>query len=422
MATKLRQYTLDANNGLTDVAYVDVPAGSVTSVGQTFTGGLISVSGSPVTTTGTLALTVAGTSGGVPYFSGAATWASSAALAANALVLGGGAGAAPATTTTGTGVVTALGVNVGSAGAVVLNGGALGTPASGVLTNCTGTAAGLTAGTVTTNANLTGHVTSVGNAAVLGSFTVAQLNAAISDADVATGGGTATGTNTGDQTNITGNAATVTTNANLTGPITSTGNATSVASQTGTGSTFAMQDSPTFTGTMGAAIIDTSNYIKSAAYGWFNGAYLAPAGANADRFADSSVGFASNTYYIGNASINTTSDIRWKANIRRTTRDALSLVNKLAVIDHTWDDPSDQCENNKNTRGVWMGVSAQQAIEHTPWLVNAPDKDCITCKAGKPCEEHPSPWRFEHGYAVVLLLRALQQLDAKFESYKALHP
>ena len=32
-----------------------------------------------------------------------------------------------------------------------------------------------------TNANLTGHVTSTGNAAVLGSFTLAQLNAAISD-------------------------------------------------------------------------------------------------------------------------------------------------------------------------------------------------------------------------------------------------
>lgn len=81
---------------------------------------------------------------------------------------------------------------------------ALGTPASGVMTNVTGTAAGLTAGNVTTNANLTGHVTSVGNAAVLGSFTVAQLNTAISDADVATGGGTATGTNTGDQTTIAG--------------------------------------------------------------------------------------------------------------------------------------------------------------------------------------------------------------------------
>jgi hypothetical protein len=58
---------------------------------------------------------------------------------------------------------------------------ALGTPASGVATNLTGTAAGLTAGNVTTNANLTGHVTSVGNAAVLGSFTVAQLNTALSD-------------------------------------------------------------------------------------------------------------------------------------------------------------------------------------------------------------------------------------------------
>lgn len=58
---------------------------------------------------------------------------------------------------------------------------ALGTPASGVLTNCSGTAASLTAGNVTTNANLTGHVTSVGNAAVLGSFTVAQLNTALSD-------------------------------------------------------------------------------------------------------------------------------------------------------------------------------------------------------------------------------------------------
>jgi hypothetical protein len=37
------------------------------------------------------------------------------------------------------------------------------------------------------------------------------------------------GTNTGDQTNITGNAATVTTNANLTGVVTSTGNTTAIA-------------------------------------------------------------------------------------------------------------------------------------------------------------------------------------------------
>ncbi len=40
-------------------------------------------------------------------------------------------------------------------------------------------------------------------------------------------------------------ATTVTTNANLTGPITSVGNVTSIAAQTGTGTTFAMNTSPT---------------------------------------------------------------------------------------------------------------------------------------------------------------------------------
>ena len=65
------------------------------------------------------------------------------------------------------------------------------------------------------------------------------------------------GTNiTGTASGLT--AGTVTTNANLTGPITSVGNATSIASQTGTGTTFAMSASPTFTGTVGAADLTTT--------------------------------------------------------------------------------------------------------------------------------------------------------------------
>lgn len=53
---------------------------------------------------------------------------------------------------------------------------------------------------------------------------------------------------------VNGNAATVTTNANLSGPITSSGNTTSVASQTGTGSTFVMNTSPILvTPTLGSA-------------------------------------------------------------------------------------------------------------------------------------------------------------------------
>lgn len=104
------------------------------------------------------------------------------------------------------------------------------------------------ASTVTTNANLTGHVTSVGNAAVLGSFTSAQLATALTD-ETGTGssvfatsptlvtpalGTPSSGTLTNCtfptlNQNTTGNAATVTTNANLTGDVTSVGNATSIA-------------------------------------------------------------------------------------------------------------------------------------------------------------------------------------------------
>lgn len=156
--------------------------GTVTSV--SFTGGIVSVA----TATTTPALTVAGTSGGIPYFSSATTWATSAALTANAIVVGGGAGAAPATVTTGTGVVTALGVNTGTAGAFVVNGGALGTPSSGTLTNCTfptlnqnttGSAA-----TLTTARTLTiGSTGKTFNGSANVSWTLGEIGAAASGAN-----------------------------------------------------------------------------------------------------------------------------------------------------------------------------------------------------------------------------------------------
>ena len=88
----------------------------------------------------------------------------------------------------GTGVTTSTGTgNTVLSTSPTLVTPALGTPTALVGTNITGTAAGLTAGNVTTNANLTGGVTSVGN------------------------------------------AATVVTNANLTGDVTSVGNATTLS-------------------------------------------------------------------------------------------------------------------------------------------------------------------------------------------------
>ena len=150
----LLQGTMDANGNACGTGG-GTGSGTVTHVGATFVGGLLSIAGSPITSTGTLAFTVAGTSGGIPYFNSSSTWLSSGVLATSALVIGGGAGSAPSTTTTGTGILTALGVNVGSAGAPVLFNGAGGTPSSLTLTN----AGGLVASTGTTATGTPGSTT-----------------------------------------------------------------------------------------------------------------------------------------------------------------------------------------------------------------------------------------------------------------------
>lgn len=102
------------------IAYA-VGTSGVGTTSVSFTGGLISVA----TPTTTPALTVAGTSGGIPYFSAASTWASSGALGAGQIVLGGGAGTTPTSanlsgdaTTSGSAVVTVAKV-AGTAAATI---------------------------------------------------------------------------------------------------------------------------------------------------------------------------------------------------------------------------------------------------------------------------------------------------------------
>lgn len=142
-----------------------------------------------------------------------------------------------ATATPGTGVATALGVNVGTAGSPVVNGGVLGTPSSGTATNLTGVASGLTAGTVVTVDDTTTNsvmfptwVSGAGNVAEKTSSTKLSFNPS-------TGILFAT-TFSGAGTNLTGTGASftagnVTTNANLTGDVTSVGNATTFTGKVG---------------------------------------------------------------------------------------------------------------------------------------------------------------------------------------------
>ena len=76
------------------------------------------------------------------------------------------------------------------------------------------------AGTVVTNANLSGKITSVGNVTSLGSFTVDELNTALSNGSI------------NSQTTVSGSSGTVTSIGNLTGDVTSSNRTTTIPSDT----------------------------------------------------------------------------------------------------------------------------------------------------------------------------------------------
>lgn len=156
-----------------------------------------------------------GTSGGIPYFSATNTIASSAALTASAIVIGGGAGVAPSTTTTGTGVLTAIGNSVNTANGLVtqtatltssalLLGGGSGTGISSTTTGtgvvtAVGNAVNTTGGLVTQSGTLTANALLIGGGA----------STAISSTTTGTGVLTALGNNanaTGGFTTINGTA------------------------------------------------------------------------------------------------------------------------------------------------------------------------------------------------------------------------
>jgi hypothetical protein len=92
----------DVRPGAFNVTGSSGGAGTVTSVGQTVNGGassgIFAVTGSPVTSSGTLNIGITGTSGGLPYFSSGTVLSSSGALPVGDFILGGGAGASPTAT------------------------------------------------------------------------------------------------------------------------------------------------------------------------------------------------------------------------------------------------------------------------------------------------------------------------------------
>jgi hypothetical protein len=159
-------------------------------------------------------------------------------------------------------------------------------------------------------------------------------------------------------------------------------------------------------GTSGTAISFTNiaNLDKDSLYVYVGVNPSSNGSANAKIFTSSS-GSGTATLYVGNQTINTSSDIRLKENVVDTQRNALELLGQLRVIDHTWNDPSDKCENNRNSRGSWMGLIAQEAQPIIPWLVNKPTTDVDE-------NGNPQYWHMDYGYSVPLLIKAIQELSA----------
>ena len=139
----------------TNTSWATNPLGTVTSV--SFTGGLISVA----TSTTTPAFTVAGTSWGIPYFSSASTWASTAAGTTGQVL----------TATTGSAPTWAAPATSGTVTSVAVSGGTTGLTTSGGPITSSGTIT--LAGTVATTNGGTGLTSFTANGVVYASSTSA---------------------------------------------------------------------------------------------------------------------------------------------------------------------------------------------------------------------------------------------------------
>ena len=127
---------------------------------------------------------------------------------------------------------------------------------------------------------------------------------------------------------------------------------------------------------------------------------------------DASQGAASTALYIGNASINVTSDRRIKSEIKDYSgEEALKMFAKARAVSHLWDAPADRNPHGKAARGRYVSLIAQDVIKWARWAVNAQGgQDCADCLAARACEEHRQPWQIEYQLLVPSLIAAVNHL------------
>ena len=148
----------------------------------------------------------------------------------------------------------------------------------------------------------------------------------------------------------------------------------------------------------GNIVVDEGIYINS-----YNGDYQIRA---------NSAGSGSATLYIGNAAISTSSDRRLKENIVDTVVDAAEELKRVRVVDFTWNDPSDTSFNNRNARGTWTGVIAQELVNVFPFVVNAPRRE----EDLSIDQDSEKRWLVDQDQLVPVLIKAFQQSLSRIET------
>jgi hypothetical protein len=290
-------------------------------------------------------------------------------------------------------------------------------------TNITGTATAFTASNVTTNANLTGDITSVGNATTL---TNAPVIAKVLTGYVS-GAGTVAATDSILQAiqKLNGNDAT---NANLTGPITSVGNATSITAgaivnadinasagivdtKLATISTAlkVSNSATTATNANTASAIVARDASGNFSAGTITASLTGNASGSAATFTSTSQNSQFNSVGVGTAASTTAGEIRATNNITAYYSDDRFKTNlgnipdalaKVLTLNGFYYEANALAQSFGYEKVLEVGVSAQQVQAVQPEVV-----------VPAPIDENYLTVRYER--LVPLLIEAIKELNAK---------
>ena len=118
---------------------------------------------------------------------------------------------------------------------------------------------------------------------------------------------------------------------------------------------------------------------------------------------DASTGAGTATLYIGNASINVTSDERVKTNVREWDGDAASILKALPV--KAWDSYT-QDDPQGGYTGGYVGFTAQDLHKAAPWAVNTQGDTGL-------------PWQARYEFLNGIIVKGWQSHDSQIQSLTA---